>query len=335
MANAVTGPTPRWPLLHFLLHLPVQLLDFLFQSVQHGQQALPPDGSVGQQFQLLQFRSPHFRPKLALPLHPLAQRQRMQLVLGARPGLHLLVPMHQQLPHVPLLQRRHPDARKPILHQQGPQLLRVPPVGLLLAHFHGPDPRRIPHPQLVSALRQQALEPGIMPAGLHPYPHRLPRQRAVELLGLRPMAQRSFLILSRSFVKDRDLLKPRMKITAYNQHDVGSFAESLGRLSQLPSYSPQSSQRRYAIKRRILPRRICVPAGSIDTAGRCSRSFACKRRRLQDDKDFEDSTDAESSIPPLSGFRNNSASSLILTPSRSKIRRISSPLVPVPVPRLV
>ncbi|HEY6765289.1 MAG TPA: hypothetical protein VI386_10985, partial [Candidatus Sulfotelmatobacter sp.] len=26
-------------------------------------------------------------------------------------------------------------------------------------------------------------------------------------------------------VKDRGLLKPRMKITAYNQHDVGSFVE--------------------------------------------------------------------------------------------------------------
>jgi hypothetical protein len=38
-----------------------------------------------------------------------------------------------------------------------------------------------------------------------------------------PAVLQSFLLnLSRSIVKDRDLLKPRMKITAYNQHDVGS-----------------------------------------------------------------------------------------------------------------
>ncbi|HKW17756.1 MAG TPA: hypothetical protein VJO35_09635, partial [Terriglobales bacterium] len=33
-----------------------------------------------------------------------------------------------------------------------------------------------------------------------------------------------------------DLLKPRMKITTYNQHDVGSFAEPWS-ISQLPTYS--------------------------------------------------------------------------------------------------
>ena len=37
-------------------------------------------------------------------------------------------------------------------------------------------------------------------------------------------------------------------------------------------------------ERRLLPRRTCVPAGSIDTARRVHRSFACKKRRLQDDK---------------------------------------------------
>ena len=61
-----------------------------------------------------------------------------------------------------------------------------------------------------------------MPASLHPHPHRLARQRPVKLLRFRAVLQPLFLYLSRSIVKDRDLLKPRMKITAYNQHDVGS-----------------------------------------------------------------------------------------------------------------
>src|SRR5438309_6023571 len=107
-------------------------------------------------------------------------------------------------------------------------MFRIPPVRLLLPHHAGPDFGRIPQPQLESQLGQQALEPGIVPAGLHPYAHLLPGQRTIKLLGLGAVAQPSFFISSRLIVKDRDLLKSRMKITAYNQHDVGSFSESLG-----------------------------------------------------------------------------------------------------------
>src|SRR5216684_2603666 len=54
--------------------------------------------------------------------------------------------------------------------------------------------------------------------------------------------------LSRSIVKDRNLLKTRMKITAYNQHDVGSFSSpwSFRHLHLLKT----TSQRRYPINRR-------------------------------------------------------------------------------------
>src|SRR5438309_9982790 len=107
-------------------------------------------------------------------------------------------------------------------------MFRIPPVRLLLPHHAGPDFGRIPQPQLESQLGQQALEPGIVPAGLHPHAHLLPGQRTIKLLGLGAVAQPSFFISSRLIVKDRDLLKSRMKITAYNQHDVGSFSESPG-----------------------------------------------------------------------------------------------------------
>src|ERR1700745_1000521 len=107
-------------------------------------------------------------------------------------------------------------------------MFRVPPVRLLLPHHAGPDFGRIPQPQLEPQLGQQALEPGIVPAGLHPHPHFLPGQRTIKLFGLGPLAQPSVFTSSRLIVKDRDRLKSRMKITAYNQHDVGSFSESLG-----------------------------------------------------------------------------------------------------------
>src|SRR6266436_2762118 len=108
-------------------------------------------------------------------------------------------------------------------------MLRVPPVGFLFAHHAGPDFPRISQPQLRSQLRQQPLEPGIVPASLHPYANGLSRQGSVKLLRLGAVTQPFFLILPTLVVKDRDLLNPRMKITAYNQHDVGSFSVSLGR----------------------------------------------------------------------------------------------------------
>src|SRR5206468_7343220 len=96
----------------------------------------------------------------------------------------------------------------------------------------GPDLGRISQPQLHSQPRQQPLEPGIVPASFHPHANGLPRQRTIKLLRLRAVTQPFFLILPCLIVKDRDLLKPRMKITAYNQHDVGSFSVSLWSFSQ-------------------------------------------------------------------------------------------------------
>src|SRR5207237_2901813 len=75
------------------------------------------------------------------------------------------------------------------------------------------------------------LGPGIMPASFHPYPHALSPQSTIKLLRLGAVTQPFFLILPSLLVKDRDLLKPRMKITAYNQHHVGSFSVSIGRFA--------------------------------------------------------------------------------------------------------
>ncbi len=140
------------PLARFFRHSPVQFTDLRLQPVERFQQPLAPLGRVRQQRQLLQLCSPCLRPQLAFFLHPTTQSHGLQLILGARPRLHpstssgqaLLVTMHQQLPHMPHLQARHPDPRKPILHQQLQQVLRVPPVRLLLAHHRSPHLRRIP-----------------------------------------------------------------------------------------------------------------------------------------------------------------------------------------------
>jgi hypothetical protein len=82
----------------------------------------------------------------------LVQRQRLQLILDLRLQPHPLLPVHQQLPHIAFLRRRHPDPRKPPLLQQPQQMRRVPPVRLLPAYVAGPNLRRISDPQLVPAL---------------------------------------------------------------------------------------------------------------------------------------------------------------------------------------
>ena len=88
------------------------------------------------------------------------------------------------------------------------------------------------------------------------------------------MLQPLFFYLSPSIVKDRDLLKPRMKITAYNQHDVGSSHEPWSCSSHTTLLA--TSQRRYAIKRsgmfrlRNIPRSRRTP---YVNGSRCILSF--------------------------------------------------------------
>ena len=89
-----------------------------------------------------------FAPQLAPPAHPLADGQRVQLVLHLRARPHLLHPMHQQLPQVALFQGGNPDAGKPPFaadlkcprHRAGRSSASGP---------RGPNARRVAHPQLV------------------------------------------------------------------------------------------------------------------------------------------------------------------------------------------
>ena len=80
------------------------------------------------------------------------------------------------------------------------------------------------------------------------------------------MPQPLFLDFSCLLVKDRYLLKTRMKITAYNQHDLGSFS-SLGLFACKPTLLAAPSQRRYAIKRsKNFAREVLMEAKDPDDA---------------------------------------------------------------------
>src|ERR1051326_5414909 len=105
-------------------------------------------------------------------------------------------------------------------------MLGVARVGLLLARRRRPDPGRVPDPQLVSQLAQQPLEPAPRPTRFHAHPHRLSRQAAVKLLRFPAVFQTPLSPLSSFRIHKRYLLKPRVKITAYNPH-VGSFPRAL------------------------------------------------------------------------------------------------------------
>jgi hypothetical protein len=64
-------------------------------------------------------------PQTPFSLHALVERQVLQLVLHLRAQLHQLLPVPQQLPHIPHRGTRHPQPRKPPVEQQLQNMLRV------------------------------------------------------------------------------------------------------------------------------------------------------------------------------------------------------------------
>ena len=135
-ALPATAPPPLYRL--------IQCLDPLLQIRQQVQQIVSPPRRPAIQFQSAQQLLPCLGPQLSLLLHPLVQRNVLQLVLHPRAHLHQRVPMLQQLPQIPLLHAGHPDAGKIIFPQQLQQVARVPHIGLLLARRLRPNHPRIP-----------------------------------------------------------------------------------------------------------------------------------------------------------------------------------------------
>src|SRR5260370_35572963 len=69
-----------------------------------------------------------------------------------------------------------------------------------------------------------------------PLLHTAVQNRLLNLFRCGRVPKTPFSVLVNRVGKDRDLLKARMKTTAYNQHDVGSFSEPWSVVSQ-PIYS--------------------------------------------------------------------------------------------------
>src|SRR5437870_13880344 len=137
--------------------------------------------------------------------------------------------MQQQLPQVAHFTRRHPDPRKPSLHQQLQNMRRIALVRLLLPSVAGTHLRRIAHPQLVTQLAQQIRQPVTVAGGFHADQRRR-RYLPVELFRLaRGLDQLLLPALSRLRVQPTHLLPAGMKITSYNHLIImceGSFLPS-------------------------------------------------------------------------------------------------------------
>ena len=146
-------------------------------------------------------------------------------------------------------------------------MLGVARVGLLLARLRRPNLGRVPDPQLVSQLPQQPLEPARRPAGFHPHSHHLARQAAVKLFRFPAVLQSPLTPFPSFRIHKRNLLKPRVKITAYNPH-VGSFPRALVLFSDnqdtrlgadlfMPSQSSQRSPAEFAEKFKLDHYLVC------------------------------------------------------------------------------
>ncbi len=106
------------------------------------------------------------------------------------------------------------------------------------------------------------------------HPYFLARQQPIKLLCFQPVLQTLFLYLSRSLVKDRNLLKPRMKIQPIISMTLAPLGEPWSCLSQ-PNLLAATSQRRYAIKRLYRARIVNwrnIPVTLIDP----ERGFAAR-----------------------------------------------------------
>ena len=135
--------------------------------------------------------------------------------------------MYQQLPQVPLRQRRYPDLRELAADQQAPNQLGVATVMLLLARIFGPNRSRVPHLQLMTALFQQPLEPQHVSARFHPHA-RSASQVPIKLPDLLAFVRKPPVRhdLARFCFHGVHLLTTRMKITAYNQHRLAPLARA-------------------------------------------------------------------------------------------------------------
>ena len=134
IASAVTGPTTGCVIngtppaaARFFRHSPIQFAHLRLQTVERLQQPLAPLRRVRQQGQLLQLR----RPALVHSFRFFCIRSSAPWPAVGSWCASAPAPACADapaLPHIPHLQARHPDPRKPFLPQQLQQMLRVPPV---------------------------------------------------------------------------------------------------------------------------------------------------------------------------------------------------------------
>src|SRR5207302_1756124 len=130
----------------------------------------------------------------------------------------------------------------------------IPRVGLLLPHHRCPNLGCIPNPKLVSQLGQHLLEPLRVTGCLHAYAHWLLQPRVKLLCLTVPVFESAFSDFAGFCIHHRNLLKARMKITAYNQHARLLSSRVLVRTA-LPSLLGSGRSRRcYPIRAPFTPK---------------------------------------------------------------------------------
>ena len=100
-------------------------------------------------------------------------------------------------------------------------------VGFLLSYHRSTDLGRISHPQFVVMGTEDPLEPWCVDRGFHAHTGRT-RKCGVKLLRLTALVfQTPLNHLARAGIQHGNLLKARVKITAYNHHRSAPFLRAL------------------------------------------------------------------------------------------------------------
>ena len=145
--------------------------------------------------------------------------------------------MREQRAQVPRGGIGHPDGREPIVPEQVEKVSGIPLIGLRLADDHGANLRGVADEDGVPEAVHEGMKPDGIAGAFNAYGDRT-GQGGVELLdGASLMDQLTLMRFARLRVEYRDLLLPRVEITANECHESGLLSEGVVTVRQAePTY---------------------------------------------------------------------------------------------------
>ena len=199
----------------------VELVDPRRQPGEQRQAVIASARRVRGQGQGLQLGEPPLGPQRRVERQPLVEGDRLQAVLDHRPHPDQPDAVRDQGAPIPGVGIGDPHRGEAVVLEQVEQVPGVAPIGLRLAHDHGPDLRGLADQHRMAELVHEGVKPLGVARRLDPDRHGR-RQRAVEPLhGVAFVGELLFDELAGAGVEHSNLLLARVQVTSDECHDRG------------------------------------------------------------------------------------------------------------------